>query len=166
MSIDEEPDGGLAMLTETERRAIEAIVPHYPDRRAACIEALKIVQKHRHWVSDESMKDLAEVLRMTVDELDGVATFYNLIFRKPVGRHVVLVCNSISCWIVRGDELRRQLESRLGIRPGETTPDGRMTLLPIVCLGACDQAPAFMIDDDLHGNVAPHQLDTILNRYP
>lgn len=153
------------MLTETERRAIEQIVLHYPDKRAACIEALKIVQEHRHWVSDESVKDLAELLGMTVDELDGVATFYNLIFRKPVGRHVILVCNSISCWIREGDELRQQLESRLGVRPGETTPEGRMTLLPIVCLGACDHAPAFMVDDDLYGNVAPEQLDSILSRY-
>lgn len=154
------------MLTDTERGAIEKVLSHYPDPRSACVEALKIVQGQRRWVSDESVKDLADLLQMTVEELDGVATFYNLIFRQPVGRHVALVCNSISCWIQHADDVRRQLESRLGIRPGETTPDGRMTLLPIVCLGACDRAPAIMIDDDLHGNVAPEQLEGILNRYP
>lgn len=153
------------MLTDTERRAIETVLAHYPEKRAACIEGLKIIQQHRSWVSDESLKDVAEFLGMTPDELDGVATFYNLIFRKPVGRHVAFVCNSISCWIMRHDGVCDRLETRLGIRFGETTPDGRFTLLPIVCLGACDHAPVMMIDGDLHQDVTPDQAEQILRSY-
>ncbi len=154
------------MLTETERQEIEHEVAQYPDKRAGSVEALKVVQRHHKWVSDEHLKELAGLLRMTPDELEGVATFYNLIFRRPVGRHVVLVCNSISCWIMRYDALRERLETRLGIRFGQTSADGRFTLLPIVCLGACDRAPAIMIDDDLHQDVTPDAVEDILNRYP
>ena len=153
------------MLTEIERHDIEKELAHYPDKRAASVEALKVIQQHRSWVSDESLKDVADLLGMTPDELDGVATFYNLIFRKPVGRHVAFVCNSISCWIMRHGDVSERLETRLGIRFGETTPDGRMTLLPIVCLGACDHAPVMMIDGDLHLDVTPDKAEALLQRY-
>jgi NADH-quinone oxidoreductase subunit E len=153
------------MLTEEERREIEAEVPRYPQKKATCIEAMKIVQRHRGWVSDEALQGIGELLGMTVDELEGVASFYNLIFRKPVGRHVILICDSISCWIMGYDRMREHLTARLGINLGETTADGRFTLLPIDCLGACDHAPALMIDDDLHGDLDPEKIDEILNKY-
>ncbi len=156
------------MLTEQERREIADEIRHYPERRAACIEALKIVQQHRGWVSDDGLKDLADFLEMTPEELEGVATFYNLVFRRPVGRHVILVCDSVSCWIMGCDRIRNHLATRLGIRPGETSADGRFTLLPIVCLGTCDHAPAMMIDEDLHRDLDPADpagLEAILKRY-
>jgi NADH-quinone oxidoreductase subunit E len=153
------------MLTEQERQEIAEEMRHYPERRAACIEALKIVQQHRGWVSDEALKALADFLEMTPAELEGVATFYNLVFRRPVGRHVILVCDSVSCWVMGCDRIRGELTARLGIRPGETSPDGRFTLLPIVCLGTCDHAPAMMIDEDLHRDLTPGALDAILERY-
>lgn len=153
------------MLSDIERREIEQELTHYPEKRAACVEALKVVQRHRRWISDESLNDVAQLLDMTPDELDGVATFYNLLFRKPVGRHVAFVCNSISCWIMGGDDLRGKLEARLGVGFGETTADGRVTLLPIVCLGACDHAPAMMIDEDLHQDVRPEQVEELLKKY-
>jgi NADH-quinone oxidoreductase subunit E len=154
------------MLTDREQQEITAELGHYPERRAVCIEALKIVQQHRGWVSDESLRDIATFLGMTPDELDSVATFYNLIFRKPVGRHVILVCDSVSCWIMGYERLRERLTARLGIRPGDTTADGRFTLLPIVCLGTCDHAPAMMIDEDLYRDIDPAAIDAILEQYP
>ena len=153
------------MLSDTERQEIEQELSHYPDKRAACVEALKIVQRHHGWVSDERLKGLAAVLEMTPDELDGVATFYNLIYRKPVGRHVVLLCNSISCWIMGYEQMRAHMKARLGVDLGRTTADQRFTLLPIVCLGACDHAPTMMIDDDLHQDLTPGTADGILERY-
>jgi NADH-quinone oxidoreductase subunit E len=153
------------MLSDVERREIEVELQHYEHKRAACIEALKIVQRHRGWVSDESIREVAALLEMTPDELDGVATFYNLIFRKPVGQHVILLCDSVSCWIMGCVRLREHLQARLGIRLGETAADGRFTLLPIVCLGACDHAPALMIDDELYRDVDPQKLDAVLERY-
>jgi NADH-quinone oxidoreductase subunit E len=152
------------MLTEAEQREIEAELPHYPDKRAACIEALKIVQRHHGWVSDERLKSLAVMLDMTPDELDGVATFYNLIYRKPVGRHVVLLCNSISCWIMGYEQIRTHMKARLGVDLGQTTPDQRFTLLPIACLGACNHAPTMMIDDELHQDLTPEKIDGILEK--
>jgi NADH-quinone oxidoreductase subunit E len=154
------------MLTAEERSEIEAEFARYPNRQAVSIDALKIVQRHRGWVSDESLRDVAEFLDMSPAELDGVATFYNLIFRRPVGRHVILLCDSVSCWIMGYERLKADLTARLGIGFGQSTSDGRFTLLPIVCLGACDRAPTLMIDEDLYTNVdAPGRLDEILGRY-
>ncbi|TAM81579.1 MAG: NADH-quinone oxidoreductase subunit NuoE [Acidobacteria bacterium] len=153
------------MLSPEERREIEAEFEHYPHKHALTIDAMKVVQKHRGWVSDEALKDISELLGVSVDELDSVATFYNLIFRKPVGRHVIMVCDSISCWMMGYDRLRDHLVKRLGVKMGETTPDGRFTLLPIVCLGTCDHAPAMMVDEDLHRDLDTEKIDSILEQY-
>jgi NADH-quinone oxidoreductase subunit E len=153
------------MLTPEELAEIETELTHYEQKRAGCIDALKTVQRHRGWVSDEGLSDLADFLEMTTDELDGVATFYSLIFRKPVGRHVILVCTSVSCWVMGHEQILEHIQERLGVRLGETTGDGRFTLLPVVCLGACDRAPALMIDEDLHGDLNAQKIDEILARY-
>lgn len=153
------------MLTDEERREIEAEMAHTPYPRAASIEALKIVQRHRRWVSDESLRDVAQILGMTVDELDNVATFYNLIFRKPVGENVILLCDSVSCWVMGYEQIRQRLHERLEIDLGETTADGKFTLLPMVCLGDCDHAPAMMVGEDLYGNLDVEKVDEILARY-
>jgi NADH-quinone oxidoreductase subunit E len=153
------------MLSKTEIHEIEEAISIVPIRKAACIEALKVVQAHRRWISDESLKDVADYMQMTIEELDSVATFYNLLFRRPIGRHVILVCDSISCWVMGYENIREQLEQKLGIKYGQTTPDDRFTLLPNCCLGTCDKAPALMIDNDLYQNVKAEQLTEILNKY-
>lgn len=153
------------MLSTQEQKEIDEAIRIVPVKKAACIEALKVVQSHRRWISDDSLKDVAAYMNMTAEELDSVATFYNLLFRKPVGRHVILVCDSISCWVMGYEKIRDGLSSKLGIRYGETTPDDRFTLLPNCCLGTCDRAPALMIDNDLYQNIATDQLDEILNKY-
>ncbi len=154
------------MLSDEERREIEAEFPHYPNKQALCIDAMKIVQKHRGWVSDDGLRDIGELLGMSAADLDGVATFYNLIFRRPVGRHVIYLCDSVSCWIMGCGRLFRHVSERLSLRPGETTTDGRFTLVPIVCLGACDHAPVMMVDGDTHLDLDPPKVDSILERYP
>jgi NADH-quinone oxidoreductase subunit E len=153
------------MLTDDERSEIEAEMSRYPTRQAVCVDAMKIMQRRHGWVSDEQLRDIAALLHMTVDELDGVATFYNLIFRQPVGRHVILVCNSVTCWMLGADRVREQLAATSGATIGATSSDGRFTLLPIVCLGACDHAPAVMIDRDLHADVDPARAGELLARY-
>jgi NADH-quinone oxidoreductase subunit E len=154
-----------SMLTKDEQHEIDLAISLVPVKKAAGIEALKVVQEHRRWISDESLKDVAEYMDMSPEELDSVATFYNLLFRQPVGRHVILLCDSISCWVMGYENIRAELESRLQIKYGQTTSDGRYTLLPNCCLGTCDCAPAFMIDNDLYRNVKPEQLESILNKY-
>ncbi len=153
------------MLSDKERQEIEEHIKQYPQKKAACIEALKVIQKYRRWVSDESVNDLAQIMDMKPDEVDSVATFYNLVFRRPVGRHVILVCDSISCWVMGFNTVLDKLKTKLGIELGETTPDDRFTLLTIPCLGTCDRAPALMIDDDLHRDLTPGMIDEILEKY-
>lgn len=153
------------MLAEQEIKEIEQELSKYAQKRAAGPEALKIVQRHRGWISDESLNDIARFLDMTDEELDSVATCYNLIFRQPVGRHVILICDSITCWIMGYENLLEYLQQRLGITPGQTTSDGCFTLLPVACLGACDKAPAMMIDDTLYVHLNTSKLDEILDRY-
>lgn len=154
------------MLSDRERQEIEAQFGRYPRKRAVVPEALKAVQRSRGWVSDEAVGDIAELLALTAEEVDAVATFYNLIYRKPVGRHIILLCDSVSCWIMGYENLYEHLRSKLGIGMGQTTPDGRFTLLPAPCLGACDQAPAMMVDEDLHDRLDAGKIDGILGRYP
>lgn len=153
------------MLSPEERKEIEAELPHYPTKQAVSIDAMKIVQKYRGWVSDEALQDIADFLGMTASELDSVATFYNLIFRKPVGRHVAYVCDSVSCWIMGSHRVTEHMTTHCGSTLGEITRDGRFTVLPIVCLGACDHAPVMMVDDDLHLDLTPEKAVEILERY-
>lgn len=130
--------------------------------RGACIEALKIVQDRYGWICDRHLKQVADLLGMSRADLDGVATYYNLIFRKPVGRNVVMLCDSVSCWVTGADSVKERLCTKLGIKMGQTTPDGEFTLLPIVCLGHCDHAPAMMIGKDTYGPVQPDDIDAII----
>ena len=165
------------MLTEDIKREIEremrldtpasahACASPHACAKAHVIEALRIVQRHCGWVDDENLREVADLLKMTCDEVDGVATFYNLLCRRPVGRHVIRFCSSVSCWIMGYDRILESLNKRLGIRPGETTADGRFTLIPNQCLGACDHAPALMIDGDLYQDVNPGRIDAILGKY-
>jgi NADH-quinone oxidoreductase subunit E len=154
------------MLSEEEKKEIEAAIHPGEPRRMVVPEALKIVQRRKGWVDNEAVRDVALYLGLTPDEVDGIATFYNLIFRRPVGRHVILICDSVSCWVMDYPIIREHLSKRLGITLGQTTSDGRFTLLPTACLGACDQAPAMMVDEDLHGNLTPETADRILDQYP
>ncbi|MBI5551873.1 MAG: NADH-quinone oxidoreductase subunit NuoE [Desulfobacterales bacterium] len=153
------------MLSPEEQQEIAAVAAHYELKKAAGIDALRIVQRHRGWVSDQTLRDVAEALEMSPTDLDSVATFYNLIFRRPVGRHVILICDSVSCWVMGYENLLDHLQRRLGIGLGQTTSDGLFTLLPHVCLGACDQAPAMMIDDQLYGCLDAEKIDAILGSF-
>jgi NADH-quinone oxidoreductase subunit E len=153
------------MLTDEEKREIAAELANCEQPPAASVEALKIVQKRRRWVSDESVRDIAALLGMTPAELDAVATFYSFIYRRPVGRHVILICDSMVCWTMGYEPLQALLGRKLGIGFGGTTTDDRFTLLPASCLGACDRAPAMLVDEDLYGPVTPEMLDGILENY-
>ncbi len=150
------------MLSDQVQKEIRGELEHYPTPRAACIEALKIVQKHERWVSDEALQEVAALIGIAAAELEGVATFYNLIYRQPVGEHVILLCDSVSCWLTGCEKIRSGLRERLGVDYGQTTADGRYTLLPMACLGNCDHAPSLMIDEDLHQDLTPEALDGIL----
>jgi NADH-quinone oxidoreductase subunit E len=153
------------LLTEEEKKEIQKLVGRYPKKMAASVEALKIVQANRGWVPDAEIKELALQLDMAPSELDGVATFYSTIFRRPVGRHVIMVCDSVSCWVTGYEDIINHLRSILGIEIGETSPDNRFTLLPVTCLGLCEQAPAMMVDENIYGHLTAEKIDEIIKKY-
>jgi len=153
----------ITNLSPEEIAEIEHEIALVPRRDGAAIDAMLVVQKHRGWVSDESLKAIANLLEMSAEELEGIATFYNLIFRKPVGEKVILLCDSVSCWLRGYEDVKKRLSESLGIEYGETTADGRFTLLPVPCLGACDRAPVMMVGDELHTHLGESDL-AMLNK--
>jgi NADH-quinone oxidoreductase subunit E len=153
------------MLSDKELEGLNECIAHFPHKSAASIEALKVIQQHRGWVSDESLADVAAFLGMSNDELDNVATFYNIILRKPVGRHVIFVCDSITCYIRGYENILDYFRKNFNLSFGGTTPDNRFTLLPIPCLGTCDHAPAMMVDNDLHTDLDKDKISLILEQY-
>ena len=153
-------------LQVEDRALIEEEMRHYADPRAASIGALKIVQKRHGWVPDAAIPAIGHLLGIPASDVEGVATFYNLIFRRPVGRHVIKVCDSVACFLTGYEEVRDAICRKLGAGLGESTRDGRFTLLPICCLGACDKGPTLMIDEDTYFDVSPQDVARLLERYP
>ena len=151
-------------LTHLEIEEINAEMGHYENKTAVSIESLKIVQKHRGWVSDASLVAVARLLDMSPAQLEGVATFYNLIYRQPVGKTVILYCNSVSCWMLGAEKIRARLCQHLKVKLGEMSADGEYTILPIACLGACDHAPVLMVGDQLKLDVTDNVVNEILGR--
>ena len=155
----------IPLLSEAEADAIEHECSHLPNRESAAIDALRIVQGQRGWVSDESVRGIAQLLGMSTEAVDAIATFYTLIHRRPVGRNIVKYCDSVSCYVMGYEAIRDSLVKALGIAPGQTTADGRYTLLPTVCVGACDHAPALIINQDLIFDATPAGVAEVLKRY-
>ncbi|MCE2564564.1 NADH-quinone oxidoreductase subunit NuoE [Komagataeibacter sp. FNDCF1] len=153
-----------APLPAPVRAEILALAAQELRPRGASVAALRLVQARFGWVSTPHLHEVAALLGMSADDLDGIATYFNLLFRRPVGRHVVMLCDSVSCWIMGREPLCAHLCRTLGIKPGETTADNAITLLPTVCIGHCDHAPAMLVDSILHGDVDMATLDHLINR--
>lgn len=153
------------MLNKHELAEIDKEIAKVPFKQSACLEALMVVQNTHGYVSDESLRDVASYLEMSETELDSIATFYNLIYRKPVGKKVVRVCDSVSCWIMGYEKVREKICSHLNVKLGETTSDGSFTILPTQCLGTCDKAPAMLVGEDLHRNLTEGNVVQILESY-
>ncbi|HEY8160431.1 MAG TPA: NADH-quinone oxidoreductase subunit NuoE [Methylobacter sp.] len=151
-------------LSPEEIQEINAEISRYPDKAAVAIEALKIVQKHRRWVSDDCLVAVAGLLAMSPAQLEAVATFYNLIYRQPVGKTVIHYCNSVTCWMLGSDRIGERLCRHLNVDLGEMSADGEYTVLPIVCLGACDHAPVAMVGDELRLDITEDAVNEILGR--
>lgn len=152
-------------LSPQARADIAHAISHYPDPRAASIDALKIVQAEAGWVPDEAIAQIADVLGIPASDVEGVATFYSRIFRQPVGRHVILLCDSMTCFINGTESVRDEMQKQLGVELGGTSADGRFTLLPVCCLGNCDKGVTVMIDDDTHGGLEPQSVAALLEQY-
>jgi NADH-quinone oxidoreductase subunit E len=149
-------------LSTVEVAEIEQEVSIMETREAAGIEALKIIQEHRGWVSDDSLYAIADLLNMPEAELEGVATFYNLIYRQAVGQFVIHLCDSVACHLTGYEQIYQTIKSHLGIEYGQTTDDGKFTFLSNVCLGGCDRAPSMMIGKQHYQSLTPENVVEIL----
>ena len=143
-----------------ERQAkFDELVTHYPpeQRKSAILYALFLVQQQQGYVSGASMRFVAQQIRCTPAEVEDVVSYYTMFYTKPVGKYVLNVCRTLSCALLGAERVTEELSAKLGIRPGETTPDGMFTLMEVECLGACDRAPVVMVNDDWHERLAPEQ---------
>jgi len=153
-------------FSDTARRELEAILSRYPDKEAAILPALHLAQREFGYVSDEAIVYVAGLLGFTPARIEGVATFYTMYNRKPVGRYHVQVCRNISCSLMGAEHLIEHVSKKLGIRPGETTPDGRFTLSKAECLGSCGTAPVMQVNDDYHEELTEEKIDALLDGLP
>jgi len=135
---------------------------HYPVPKAALVPVLMRVQKQLGWLTPEAREWVAKFLSITTMEVHEVATFYPMFFTKPVGKHVIHVCRTLSCDACGGKELWRHLESKLGVKGGGTTADGKFTLKTAECLASCGTAPVMLIDNERHENLTHAQVDKLL----
>ncbi|CAL4042324.1 NADH-quinone oxidoreductase subunit E [Buchnera aphidicola (Takecallis arundicolens)] len=151
-------------LNNLELIAIQSEKKHYEDAKAVSIEALKIVQKSRGWISDALMREISEVLCISVSQLEEIATFYSQIYRQPVGRYVIKFCDSVVCYMLGCNRIQSTLENILKIKPGQTTLNNKFTILPISCLGNCDKAPVIMINNMTYTHVTVSGIPILLEK--
>ncbi len=128
------------------------------------VDVLFAVQDHFGYLSDEAMAEAAAIMEMTTLELEEIATFYTFLFRDPLGRYVIHVCDSVVCWMDGSESLRDHLCATLGIELGGTTPDRLFTVLPVCCIGYCDRSPAMLINKKVYGHLTPEKIEGILER--
>jgi NADH-quinone oxidoreductase subunit E len=151
------------MLSEATRQKINALIAKYPVRRSALVPSLQAAQEELGYVSTEAVREIGQIFELSPNEVYEVASFYTMLHKAPVGRYVIQVCTNISCLLCNSEEIMAHLEKRLGIKPGETTPDKRFTLFEVECLASCGTAPVAQINDEYHENLTAEKLDRILD---
>lgn len=151
------------VLSEQMRREIEQVFPRYPTRRAVLLPALHVVNEHLGYVPQQAVLEVAQLLGLAPTEVQDTLSFYGFFHQdRPHGRVRIWMCRSLSCSCRGGEELLQYVSEKLGIAPGQTTADGRITLEAAECLGACDFAPAMLAGDTLHGNLTKEKVDQLL----
>jgi NADH-quinone oxidoreductase subunit E len=151
------------MLSEETRNRIETLMQRYPERRSALIPTLHLVQEKIGYLSPDAIREVAALFQLSANEVYEVASFYTMFYKKPVGRYVLQVCTNISCLLCNCESLMTHLSQRLGIKPGETTSDGKFTLIEVECLASCGTAPVVQINDTYHEDLTIAKLDRILD---
>lgn len=152
---------GRPLSDETLRR-IDETIARYPVKGSALLPALWLAQQEQGFCGLEAQEQIAAKIGVSPAFVAGVVSFYTMFHTQPVGRHVIDVCTTVSCWLRGSDELVDHLEKKLGIKVGETTPDGRFTLRRVECLGSCGTAPMCQIDDDYHEDLTFSRIDEVL----
>jgi NADH-quinone oxidoreductase subunit E len=150
------------MLPKETSDAIGKRIEESDNPREAAVDVMYLLQKHYGYLTDEAVREGAAFLGMTPMEVEELATFYDFIYREPVGKYVIHVCDSTICWMEGHESILSHLCKKLGIQVGGTTEDGLFTLLPVCCIGFCDQAPAMLVNGEPYGNLTSESVDRIL----
>jgi NADH-quinone oxidoreductase subunit E len=153
-------------FSEAGKKEFGRLLTRYPDKEAVILPALHLAQREQGYVSDDAVVHIAELLGTSPARIEGVATFYTMYNRKPVGKYHVQICRNISCSLLGAEHLIAHVSRKLGVAPGETTPDGRFTLAKVECLGSCGTAPVMQVNDDYHENLTAERIDAILDGLP
>lgn len=152
------------MIPETLKKSLQARVASAITAREAAVDVMKELQAHYGWLTDEAVEEAAAILGLSPLQVEELATFYEMIYRRPVGKKVIHVCDSISCWCADCDGLIQYLKDRLGVGLGGTTGDGMFTLLPACCMGMCGESPAMTVNGVPYGNVTREMADRIIEQ--
>ncbi len=152
------------MYSQANERKLDELITHYPVKRSAILPALFIAQEEHGYVTDDDVKYLAERLEMRVNEVEEVVTFYTMYSRKPIGKYKLQVCRTVSCMLMGAEQITERIEHKIGCGVGETTKDGKFTLMEVECLGYCDLAPCLQVNFDYHEKVSPERVDEIIAR--
>jgi NADH-quinone oxidoreductase E subunit len=154
------------VFDEAGRKELDAVLANYPNKQSALLPALWMVQRKHGWVSPQGMAEVAEVLALTPAYVRGVVTFYTMYHQHPVGRHFVQVCTTTPCNVCGAEKVAEAFLSATGCRRlGETSPDGKWTVIEVECLGACGFATPVLIDDDFIESVTPEKVPELVARY-
>jgi NADH-quinone oxidoreductase subunit E len=150
------------MLSESASRQIQALMSKYPRKRSALIPSLLIAQKEAGYLAPDVMLEIAGLFELSPNEVNEVASFYTMLFKKPVGKYIIQVCTNISCMLCDAEKILAYLVNKLGIHPGETSADQMYTLLEVECLGSCGTSPVIQINDRYYEDLTMEKLDLIL----
>jgi len=161
---DKDPERRKLMIPPELREHLQAKVAATAFPREQAINVMYAVQKHYGYLTDEGLLEAAELLRLTPLELEELATFYDFIYRRPVGKYVIHVCDGVVCWMFHENSVCEYLCKKLGVCAGEVSADGWFTVLPTACIGFCDHAPAMLINGKMYGPLSPELIDEILER--
>ena len=155
-------DDSKYKLSKETTDKIKQLAKKYPEKRSALLPSLYLIQDEFGWLPDPAIRQLAELLDLAPNKIYGVATFYTMFNVEPVGKYHIQVCRNVSCQLMGAKTIIEHLSKKLGIKPGETTSDGKYTLSTVECLGACGSAPVMMINDKYYENLSEQKVDEIL----
>jgi NADH-quinone oxidoreductase subunit E len=152
------------MIPEVLRKELEGRIREADHARECAVDVMYALQKHYGYLSDEAVQEVASLLGMTPLEVDELATFYDFIYREPVGKFVIHLCDGVVCWMFGEESLMSYLCRKLGVKVGERSADGLFTVLPTACIGYCDYAPAMLVNGIPYGPLTPEKIDEILDQ--
>jgi len=149
-------------FNQEELERVDTIISKYPEKKSALMPVLWLAQKKWGWISKDVMKYIANLLDLSFAHVEGVATFYTMYFKKPMGKFHLQICTNVSCMLRDGDSIYRYVSDKLSIGNMETTTDGQFSLEEVECMGACGGAPMMAVNDDYYENMSIEKLDKLL----